>query len=153
MLVILFGRVMPTDENHHLYIVIKTINNIKSIRATLKKEQNCLARSVKMIKPVLVGEYDLNRHDVYNHCKEDVLLSKDLNTKLFVNWLFIIEKQNKCAIKTFYDHLLDIKMRLQFVLKKREMNYPLYFDDMLSKNIIEKNGFIIVRKYYSIEEE
>lgn len=33
------------------------------------------------------------------------------------------------------------------------MNYPLYFDDMLKKNIIEKKGVVYIRKYPSIEEE
>lgn len=117
MLVLLFGRIMFVDGVYNLYVVIKTMNSIKPLRQALKKEQNALAREVKMLKPILVGEYDLNRHEVYKHCKNDTILSKDLDNKMFLHWAY---KSDKCSIDTFYSYLLDIKLRIQLILKKEK---------------------------------
>ncbi len=153
MLVMLFGRVSLIEDNHSgysLYVVPKVIKSIKNVRANLKKEEKSISKNTKMLIPILVGEYNINRYELSKLCKNDTILKNNINSVLFTFWSF---DKIKCDINSFYQKIYDIQLRLQFVLKKVEMNYPLGFDTFLKKNLIIHKGFIKVRKYQVIEEE
>ena len=149
----LFGRVSLIEDNksgYSLYVVPKVIKSIKNVRANLKKEEKSLSRDTKMLMPVLVGEFNINRYDLNKICKEDTILKNNINSMIFTFWSF---DKITCDINSFYQKIYDIQMRLQLILKKVEMNYPLGFDKFLRKNIINHRGFVKVRKYQSIEED
>ena len=153
MLVMLFGRVSLIEDNHSgysLYVVPKVIKSIKNVRANLKKEEKSISKNTKMLIPILVGEYNINRYELSKLCKNDTILKNNINSVLFTFWSF---DKIKCDINSFYQKIYDIQLRLQFVLKKVEMNYPLGFDTFLKKNLIIHKGFSKVRKYQVIEEE
>lgn len=156
MLVILFGRVMLLDadtDNKHgsiLYIVPKVIKSVATLRINLKKEKKCLAQHTQMLMPVLVGEYDLTRFALAKLCREDTILQKNINQNLFTHWEF---KDKPFDVNVFNNIMIDIQLRLQFIMKPREMNGPLGFDNLLNKNLINYKGFCAVRKYQTIEEE
>lgn len=153
MLVMLFGRVSLIEDNHSgysLYVVPKVIKSIKNVRANLKKEEKSISKNTKMLIPILVGEYNINRYELSKLCKNDAILKININSVLFTFWSF---NKIKCDVNSFYQQIYDIQLRLQLVLKKTEMNYPLGFDKLLKKNIINYKGFAAVRKYQIIEEE
>lgn len=141
-----------TDSKHGsvLYIVPKVIKSVSTLRINLKKEKQSLAQHTQMLMPVLVGEYDLTRFALSKLCREDTILQKDMNQNLFTHWEF---KDKPFDVNVFNNLMMDIQLRLQFIMKPREMNGPLGFDKLLDKNLINYKGFCAVRKYQTIEEE
>lgn len=133
-----------------LYIVPKIIKSTATLRINLKKEKNCLSQNTQMLRPLLVGDYNITRFALAKLCKEDIILKTDMDQNIFTHWSF---KDKPFDIKVFNDIMTDIQLRLQFIMKPVEMNCPLGFDKLLEKNLIYYKGFCTVRKYQTIEEE
>lgn len=147
MMMILFQRVMQLENEIILYIVPKFINTnspnvLTNIRSHFKNEQNSLATDVHMLKPILVGEYELSRSKIHKLCKEDSLIKQFLDTDLFFHFTNKFNDLNTIQINNFSN---DIKKRLQFVLTKYENNLLLDFKEIVDQNFVEYKSFYKVK--------
>jgi hypothetical protein len=146
MFLILFQRVMYLEDKIVLYVVPKIINSnnkLNSIKSCFQKEQKSLAKDVFMLKPVLVGEYDLSRYKLYKFCKSDKLLEKYINSELFLHYTNSFNNLNISHMNNFSN---DIKQRLQFILKKYETKLILNFEQIIHENLIEYKSFYVVKR-------
>jgi hypothetical protein len=130
---------MQLEDKIVLYIVPKIINsNTHNFRSYFRKEQNSLAKDVYMLKPILLGDYDLTRYKIHKICKTDTILEKYINSDLFLHWSHVFNNLNITQINNFSN---DIKQRLQFILKKDENTLSINFEQIVEENFIEYKSF------------
>lgn len=136
---------MQLEDKIVLYVVPKIINsnnNLSSIRSCFQKERKSLGKDVFMLKPILVGDYDLTRYKLYKFCKSDKLLEKYINSELFLHYTNSFNNLNILHMNNFSN---DIKQRLQFILKKYETKLLFNFDQIVNENLIEYKSFYTVK--------
>lgn len=153
MMLILFQRVMQLEDKIILYVVPKIINsnnhnNSANIRSHFKKEQNSLASNVFMLKPILIGDYELSRYKIYKICKDDSVLNSFLNSEIFLHWSNTFDKLDLDEINNFSK---DIKKRLQFIFKKYEIKKISYFEDIVNENFIEYKSFYKIKSVKNVK--
>lgn len=149
MLLILFGRVMPVNDGFVLYIVPKIINSTKTLRVNIKREQESLAISVNMLRPLLVGDYSATRTEIKRIFKNDAILKVKLNPCLFNHWT---ERNIPFDAEELEVLMSQYMLRLKFILSRYEMNPPLGWDAMLDSNLVKDRGFVKYRKLKVISE-
>ena len=149
MLLILFGRVMPVNDGFVLYIVPKVIKSTKTLRVNIKREQDSLANSVTMLRPLLVGDYSATRADIKRIIKTDTILKVKLNPCLFNHWT----ENNVSYSSEELDSIMgQYMLRLKFILSRYELKPPLGWDALLDSNLIKDRGFVKYRKLKVIVE-
>lgn len=136
---------MLLEDKIVFYVVPKFINsNNKSnnFRSYFRTEQNCLAKDVFMLKPLLIGDYDLSRYKLNKICKDDTLLKEYINSDLFFHYTYKFDHLDVALMNNFSN---DIKKRLQFILKKYETDLSIDFEQIVNDNFIEYKSFYKLR--------
>lgn len=144
---------MQLEDKIVLYVVPKIINsnnsnNSANIRSHFKKEQDSLASNVYMLKPILIGDYELSRYKIHKLCKDDIVLKIFMNSELFLHWNGLFDSLDLIKLNNFSD---DIKKRLRFVLEKYEIKKISYFQDIVNANFIEYKSFYKLKSIKNVK--
>lgn len=144
MLVILTPRLekieCPDGDIINLYIVPKTIKDERQIRSMLRIEFNSCHKKIYHMRPLLVGNYCIKRHDLYKYAKEDAIIGKHFHHIVVKHFSF-----KNINVKDCFNLSRDICMRMQFIMKPCEMNNMIGWEKELDKNLIDKKGICYLR--------
>jgi hypothetical protein len=66
-----YVRYLNINNKHIIYVSVHFYKNFNYLKNHYYKEKNSLQQTVKMINPIILGEYNIKKKDFHNICRNN----------------------------------------------------------------------------------
>jgi len=122
-----FVRYLYINDKHIIYIAPHFYKSLKYLKNNYYKEKNSLQQGVKLLYPIILGDYNLTKAIFNNLCNNNfdnysdyhfTLYFTEFNSELIIETLLILENKLKVLFVNYY--LSEINPVMPYITKDQD---------------------------------